>query len=158
LQQSEFYEDYLVPREIVQLLFMPCFRKVEYYLLLQHHALENGAALQIDLQNYFHCVEKELNTYLLCIIKTYQLPKLLKPSYLDFNMRLVNTKTKDFMKKRPIKAKYQEIEGLKHQSLTIQLLLLKEISNAETKKKIKKLCYNLTSFLFRSDELFCGYV
>jgi len=50
-------------------------------------------------------------------------------------MRFVNFKTRNFTKKRPIKAKYQTIQGLKHQSLAIQMMLLKEISKAETKTK-----------------------
>ena len=62
LQQSEFYEDYFVSRELLQLLFLPCFSKREYYILLQHHILENGAVLQIDLQDYFNYVDKEFIT------------------------------------------------------------------------------------------------
>jgi hypothetical protein len=158
LQQNEFYEDYLVSRELLQLLFLPCFNKMEYYILLQHHILENGAILQIHLQDYFSYVDKELQNYLACVAETYNLPHLLSIQYLDYNMRFINIKTKDFIKKRPIKAKYQEIQGLKHQALAIQMILLKEISKAETKKEISKLCYNLTSFVCRPDELFCGYV
>jgi hypothetical protein len=158
LQQNEFYEDYFVSRELLQLLFLPCFNKMEYYILLQHHILEDGAILQIHLQDYFNFVAKELQNYLTWIAKTYNLPYLLDTKYLNYHMRLINVRTKDFIKKRPIKAKYQEIQGLKHQSLAIQMMLLREIGKAETKKKIKKLCYDLTSFVCRPDELFCGYV
>jgi hypothetical protein len=158
LQQNEFYEDYFVSRELLQLLFLPCFSKMEYYILLQHHILEDGAILQIHLQDYFRHVDKELKNYLACIAKTYKLSNFLNTKYLNYNMRLINTKTRDYMKKRPIKAKYQEIQGLKHQCLAIQMMLLKEIGQAETKKNIKKLCYDLTSFVCRPDELFCGYV
>jgi hypothetical protein len=131
---------------------------MEYYILLQHHILENGAILQIHLQDYFNYVDKELQNYLKCVAKTYNLLNFLNTEYLNYNIRLINSKTKDFIKKRTIKAKYQEIQGLKHQSLAIQILLLKEIGKAETKKEIKKLCYSLTSFVCRPDELFCGYV
>jgi len=158
LQQNEFYEDYIFSRELLQLLFMPSFKQMEYYILLQHHVLENGAILQNDIRDYFKFVRKEFKSYLIQIQKVYNLSNLLNANYLNYNMRLVNTKTKDYTKKRQIKAKYQEIQGLKHQSLTIQMLLLQEIGKAETKKKIKKLCYNLTSFVCRPDELFCGYV
>nr|YP_009495438.1 hypothetical protein [Eunotia naegelii]AWQ64085.1 hypothetical protein [Eunotia naegelii] len=158
LQQNEFYEDYFFSREILQLLFLPCFSKMEYYILLQHHILENGAVLQIDLQNYFNYVEKEFQNYLLCVSEIYNLPYLLDKRYLNYNMRFVNCKTRNFTKKRPIKAKYQIIQGLKHQSLAIQMMLLREISKAETKNKIKKLSYDLTSFICRPDELFCSYV
>jgi len=158
LQQNEFYEDYIVSRELIQLLFLPCFNKMEYYILLQHHILENGAVLQIDLQDYFNYVKTELNKYLKNISKTYNLPYLLKTKYLDYNVRFINQQTRDFTKKRIIKTSYQEIQGIKHQSLAIQMLLLKEISKAETKKDIKKLCSKLTSFISRPDELFCGYV
>lgn len=154
LQQNEFYEDYFVSRELLQLLFLPCFSKMEYYLLLQHHILEDGAILQVHLQDYFNHVEKELLNYLSCVAETYNLSDLLNIKYLNYNMRLINSKTKDFIKKRPIKAKYQEIQGLKHQSLAIQIILLREIGKAETKKKINKLCYDLTSFVCRPDELF----
>lgn len=158
LQQNEFYEDYFVSRELLQLLFLPCFNQMEYYILLQHHILEDGAILQIHLQNYFSSVEEELQNYLSYVAKTYNLPYLLNIKYLNYNMRFINLKTKDFMKKRPIKAKYQEIQGIKHQSLALQIILLREISKAETKNKIKKLSYDLTSFVCRPDELFCGYV
>ena len=158
LQQNEFYEDYFVSREILQLLFLPCFSKMEYYILLQHHILENGAILQVDLQDYFSYIEKELQNYLVCVAETYDLPYLLNIKYLNYNIRVINFKTKDFVKKRQIKAKYQEIQGLKHQLLAIQMILIREIGKAETKKKIKRLSYNLTSLICRPDELFCGYV
>jgi hypothetical protein len=158
LQQNEFYEDYLVSRELLQLLFLPCFNQMEYYILLQHHILEDGAILQIDLQDYFNYVEKELNNYLSYVKKTYKLGYLLNTKYLNYNIRLINIKTKDFMLKRPIKAKYQELQAIKHQSLAIQIILLREIGKAETKKQIKKLCYDLTCFVCKPDELFCGYV
>jgi hypothetical protein len=158
LQQNEFYEDYLVSRELLQLLFLPCFSKMEYYILLQHHILEDGAILQIHLQDYFNYIDKELQHYLAYIAKIYKLSNLLNTKHLNYNMRLTNIRTRDFIKKRPIKAKYQEIQGLKHQCLAIQMMLLKEIGKAETKKSIKKLCYDLTSFVCRPDELFCGYV
>ena len=157
LQQNEFYEDYLVSRELLKLLFLPCLDRTRYYILLQNHILENGAVLQTDLKNYFNHVNEKLEGYFRCLKKTYNLKNFCNLNHLDYNMRLTNRKTKDFTKNRSIKAKYQEIQALKHQSLGIQLLLVKKISNAKTKKEIQKWCHKLTSFVCKPDELFCGY-
>jgi hypothetical protein len=158
LQQNEFYQDYFVSRELLQLLFLPCFSYMEYYILLQHHISENGSILQNDLKDYFNFIDKDFKIYLKCLSKTYDLKKFNNLDYLSYNMRLVNGQIRDYTKNRSTKATYKEIQGFKHQSLGIQLMLLKKISKAETKKEIKKWCYELTSFVSRPDELYCGYV
>lgn len=159
LKQNEFYENYFFSQELLKLLFLPSFNHIEHYILIQHHILENGAVLLIDLKNYFDYVKKELTVFLKCIAETYNLKNFNNSKYLNYNMRLLNQQTKDFIKKKlPLKKNYQKIQGLKHQFLGIQLLLLKEISKSENKKDIKHWCYNLTIFTCNPDKFFCGYV
>ncbi len=120
--------------------------------------LDNSSILQLDLQEYFNYIIHEFNLYLSCVAKTYKLTNFVKAKHLSYNMRVVNQKVKNFTKNIKIKTTYQKIQGFKHQSLAIQMMLLREISRADTKNKIKKLCYNLTLFVCKPSELFCGYV
>jgi hypothetical protein len=157
LQQCEFYEDYILASELIQVLFLPSFHKMEYYILLQHHMLENGAVLQIELKDYFNYVHNEFYEYIKNVGETYKLVKLNNFKFLNNNIKLTNPRVKDFLKKRRLKMTYQEIQGIKHQCVAIQMKLLEAISLVETKKHIRYFCKKLDTFICWPDELFCNY-
>lgn len=158
LRQHPIYENIFLAQELFQLLFLPCFYRMTYYLSLQHHILENGAILQIDLKKFFFFIRKEFKDYIKNVEKTYKLKYLLNIQYLKFNLRTINKDTREYIRNRKINYKsYQEIQEIKHKALAIQLLVLKALSQAKTIKEIKKYIYYLNIFLFNSDELFCGY-
>lgn len=159
IRQHPIYEKVFIAQELLQLVFLPCFFKMTYYTSLQHHILENGALLQIDLKKFFFFIRKELKEYIKNIEKIYKLKNLLNIQYLINNLVIINKETKEYVRNRKICTKsYQEIQAIKHKTLTILLLLLKALSKAKTKKEIKIFINNINIFLFKSDELFCGCV
>jgi hypothetical protein len=160
VRQHPIYENKFIVQELLKLLFLPCFDRMTYYLSLQHYVLENGAVLQIDLKKFFFFIREEFKAYLKNIKKAYKLKNLLNIKYLNYNMRLINRDTREFVRNRIVLKdySYQKLQEIRHKVLTILLLLLQAISKAKTIKEIRNLCNDITSFLFKSDELYCGYI
>lgn len=153
------YEKNFIVRELLKLLFLPCFNSMTFYLSLQHHILDNGAIMQNDLRKFFFFVREEFKSYIKKIEQAFGLKNLLNIKDLQHNLKIINQTTREYVRNRKLNNNtYQEIQEIKHKTLVIQLLLLRAMSKAKTKSEIKKYSYCITVFLFKSDELYCGYV